>query len=141
MSGGSTDSVAGADEIDALIDELAADLSSRLRDASDPCLIGVQRRGDTLARRLRSRLRRDDPDSIPGNMISFQVAQGDFRLFAFVEEGGGSMMRCSCSAMMFVAVTLVLISFHRKDPLPGGWECLKKINRMTPVVLRWPTAK
>jgi pyrimidine operon attenuation protein / uracil phosphoribosyltransferase len=51
-----TNSELDAAAIAAIVDQLAASLGQRLAGEPDPCLIGVQRRGDLLAQRIRERL-------------------------------------------------------------------------------------
>jgi pyrimidine operon attenuation protein / uracil phosphoribosyltransferase len=65
-------------DVNELIDTLAQQLEPVLREASNPCLIGIQRRGDILARRLGTRLKERLGTEIPIGTLDITLYRDDF---------------------------------------------------------------
>lgn len=78
MSVEDTTRILDANQISALVEQLAGDMASRLSDCPNLCLIGIKRRGDVLAIRLQAliaaRLGRD----IPCGTLDITLYRDDF---------------------------------------------------------------
>ncbi len=71
-------SSATAFDIDALVATLADQLEPVLREAHEPCLIGIQRRGDLLARRLGAILAPRLDTELPIGALDITLYRDDF---------------------------------------------------------------
>ncbi len=67
-----------ANAIDSAVDELANQIAIRFGEASELCLIGIRRRGDVLAGRLRDRLREKLGVQIPVGSLDITLYRDDF---------------------------------------------------------------
>ncbi len=67
-----------ANAIDGAVDELANQIANRFGEASELCLIGIRRRGDVLAGRLRDRLREKLAAQIPVGSLDITLYRDDF---------------------------------------------------------------
>ncbi len=79
------DAQAGGDQhvlddtgIHAALDRLAEEIAERFGHADDLCLIGVRRRGDVLANRLRDRLRHLLDTDVPTGSLDITLYRDDF---------------------------------------------------------------
>ncbi len=67
-----------AADIDAALDVIAGQIALHFGDAATLCLIGVRRRGDVLARRLRDRLQEQLGNEIPTGSLDITLYRDDF---------------------------------------------------------------
>jgi pyrimidine operon attenuation protein / uracil phosphoribosyltransferase len=68
----------GASEVEGLVEGLAGQIAAALDDAPDPCLIGIRRRGDSLAQRLGERLRGRLGADLPLASLDITLYRDDF---------------------------------------------------------------
>jgi pyrimidine operon attenuation protein/uracil phosphoribosyltransferase len=64
--------------IDRALDAMAGQIAERFGDASELCLIGIRRRGDVLAGRLRDRLRDTFNMQVPYGSLDITLYRDDF---------------------------------------------------------------
>jgi pyrimidine operon attenuation protein / uracil phosphoribosyltransferase len=68
----------GADAVDELVERLVEQIASALADEPDPCVIGIRRRGDSLAQRLGERLRSRLDIDLPLASLDITLYRDDF---------------------------------------------------------------
>jgi len=73
----STEVVAGPEQIDQLLENLAGEISA-LPDEQPLALVGIRRRGDVLARRLQARLHDLDGARLPCGVLDITLYRDDF---------------------------------------------------------------
>ncbi len=67
-----------AGDIDASLDIMAEQIAAHFGDASELCLIGIRRRGDVLAHRIRDRLRKELDVEVPVGSLDITLYRDDF---------------------------------------------------------------
>ena len=67
-----------ANDIDASLDIMAEQIAAHFGEASELCLIGIRRRGDVLAQRIRDRLREALEVDVPVGSLDITLYRDDF---------------------------------------------------------------